>query len=83
MCYVQGRAYNLDENFLLDEHECFCAYDFDNTTSISENPNCGKPQTGFGIETSSQMVHEIMKGCVPIFRKSHSKPVDYKCRKFY
>lgn len=83
MCYVQGRTYNLDEKFFADEHECFCAYNFDNTTAISENLNCAKPQPGFGIETSSRMTYEIMKGCVPVFRESHFEPIDYKCRKFY
>lgn len=73
-------AYSLNEKFYTNNHQCLCTENFDNTTSIYENPNCVK--SGCGIAVSSEMINKIRIGCVPVFLQTALCPEKYKCRKF-
>lgn len=80
-CYMDGNEYHLNQQMIPktdDCYQCLCTENFNNSSSLHENPICLK----FNCPYEVGNLHHLRQGCVPIFYKNRCCAFEFKCRKF-
>jgi hypothetical protein len=57
-------------------YKCFCAKNFNNKTSVTENKNCFKIDCGIALTKTTR----LSEGCIPVYIKtSECCPIGWRC----
>lgn len=77
-CEFEGESFREGQKIYPTDrcYECLCTSNFDNKTSVEENPSCRKIDCGITLRNTAR----LMDGCVPVYYKlDNCCPISWRC----